>query len=197
MKKNLIFLLLFLSGLLGVSAQRVALKNNLLYDATLTPNLALEIGVGPKMTVDLLGGVNPFKISDDHYWKHWLAQPELRYWFCEKFNGVFIGLHGHVGQMNIAGISVPPVGSIHPKSDFDDAKYHRYQGWFYGGGISIGRQWILGNHWNLEASIGGGYIHFDYDKYQCVECGKKVGVDKKADYFGLTRATLSLIYLFK
>ena len=107
MKKNLIFLLLFLSGLLGVSAQRVALKNNLLYDATLTPNLALEIGVGPKMTVDLLGGVNPFKISDDHYWKHWLAQPELRYWFCEKFNGVFIGLHGHVGQMHIAGISVP------------------------------------------------------------------------------------------
>lgn len=61
MKKNLIFLLLFLSGLLGVSAQRVALKNNLLYDATLTPNLALEIGVGPKMTVDLLGGGKPFQ----------------------------------------------------------------------------------------------------------------------------------------
>ncbi|WP_373730676.1 DUF3575 domain-containing protein [Bacteroides heparinolyticus] len=197
MKKNLIFLVLFWGVVFGALAQRVALKNNLLYDATATPNLALEIGLDPKVTIDILVGVNPFKITDDHFCTHWIAQPELRYWFCEKFNGMFIGLHAHVGQMNIGGISVPPIGFMHPKSDFEDAKYHRYQGWFYGGGISIGRQWILGNHWNFEASIGGGYIHFDYDKYECKDCGHKVGIDKKADYFGLTRATLSLIYLFK
>lgn len=196
MKKRLILLALFLGAMFSVSAQRVALKSNLVYGATATPNLALELGLSKKMTLDLYGGFAPFKLTQDYFWKHWLVQPELRYWFCETFNGTFIGLHGHTGKMNVGGISIPPVGVMSPSEPFDDAKYHRYEGTFYGAGLSIGHQWILGNRWNLEASIGGGYIHFDYDKYQCKHCGEKVAGDQSADYFGVTRATLSIIYLF-
>ena len=45
----------FLLGLallfsLSMSAQRFALKNNLLYDATTTPNLGFEVGLSKKVT---------------------------------------------------------------------------------------------------------------------------------------------------
>ena len=30
--------------------------------------------------------------------RFWLAQPEVKYWFCEKFEGHFIGVHLHGAQ---------------------------------------------------------------------------------------------------
>lgn len=53
-----------------MNAQHVALKNNLVYDATTTPNLALEIGLGKKTTLDLYGGYNPFTFGDHKRFKH-------------------------------------------------------------------------------------------------------------------------------
>lgn len=197
MKKFFVVLLIFAS--VGIaSAQKVALKNNLLYDATATPNLALELALSKKTTLDLYAGYNPFQILDNNRkWKHWLFQPELRYWFCESFNRGFIGLHLHGGQMNIGGIMLPKVGYTTPSENFKDMNLYRYQGWFAGAGVSIGYHWILSDHWNLEASIGGGWAHLWFDKYDCRDCGKKLAPDQKGDYFGLTRATLSLVYLFK
>lgn len=176
----------------AVSAQKVGLKNNLIYDATLTPNLALEIGLGPKTTLDLGGGYSWFDIDSDKNKKlrHWLAQPELRFWSCERFNGFFWGIHAHGGEFNIANVKFP-------FGMFESLQDHRYQGHFYGGGVSIGYQWILGKRWNLEASLGGGYARISYDKYDgadrcadCLESGYK-------NYFGVTRATLSLIFFLR
>ena len=50
----------FLLGLallfsLSMSAQHFALKNNLLYDATTTPNLGFEVGLSKKVTLDVSG----------------------------------------------------------------------------------------------------------------------------------------------
>ncbi|WP_329904234.1 DUF3575 domain-containing protein [Porphyromonas pogonae] len=194
--RKIIGALLFLVTMSFASAQHVALKNNLLYDATGTPNLALEFAFSKKTTLDIYGGVNPFTFSDGKKWKHWLAQPEFRYWFCEAFNGAFIGVHGHVGQMNVANVKGIQLGYTTTKSEWGEMNKYRYEGWFYGGGVSLGYQFILGDHWNLEASVGGGYIHFDYDKYNCGNCGTKIASDLKKDYFGLTRATISLVYLF-
>lgn len=53
--KKLILFGAAISISVAVSAQHVALKNNLLYDATTTPNLALEVGLGKKTTLDLYG----------------------------------------------------------------------------------------------------------------------------------------------
>ena len=58
---------LCLIGVLGVLlcntansyAQKVAVKTNLLYDATTTMNLGLEIGLGKKWSLDLSGNYNP------------------------------------------------------------------------------------------------------------------------------------------
>ena len=117
-----------------------------------------------------------------------MVQPELRYWLCDKFNGHFFGVHGMVGNYQTTGIDLP-------FSVFDDLDKYRYKGNFYGGGISYGYQFILGRHWNLEATIGVGYAYVDYKKYECKECGKQVEKSNK-NYFGPTKAALNLIYLF-
>ena len=68
----------FLLGLallfsLSMSAQHFALKNNLLYDATTTPNLGFEVGLSKKVTLDVSAGYNPFKFNDGKKLKHWLG----------------------------------------------------------------------------------------------------------------------------
>ena len=80
---------------------KFAVKTNALYWATSTPNLGFEVGLAKKLTLDISGNYNPWKFGDDRQIKHWLVQPELRYWLCERFNGSFFGLHGHYGEMNV------------------------------------------------------------------------------------------------
>ena len=192
------FLLAFATG---VNAQKqrtqtylpkIAIKTNALYWATSTPNLGLEIGLAKKLTLDISGNYNPWKFSDNKQFKHWLVQPELRYWTCDVFNGWFFGLHAHGGQMNIGGIDVP---FVLQKGD-GKMKEHRYEGYFWGGGLSAGYQWVVSNRFNIEASLGIGYVHTRYDKYKCTTCGKKEGKGD-ADYIGPTRAAISIIYMLK
>lgn len=169
--------------------QSTALKTNLLYWGTTSPNLQLEFGLSKKTTFELGAGFNLFEFSDNKKFKHVLVQPEYRYWFCERFNGHFLGIHAHGAQFNTGGFDIP-VGRL------DTFKDSRYQGYLYGGGISWGYQWVLSPRWNFEASIGGGYARIHYDKYPCVSCGSKEA-DGKENYWGVTKGALSLIYFIK
>lgn len=54
-----------------------------------TPNLGVELGLGRATTLDISGNYNPFEKNDGKMFKHWLVQPEFRYWLCERFNGTF------------------------------------------------------------------------------------------------------------
>ncbi|MDE6369036.1 MAG: DUF3575 domain-containing protein, partial [Muribaculaceae bacterium] len=85
MKRHIKAVILALSVLLASfipAGAQVAIKSNLLYDATLSPNIGIEVGVAPRWTVELSGNINAWTLSDGKRWKHWLAQPEARYWFC-------------------------------------------------------------------------------------------------------------------
>lgn len=89
---------------------KFAIKTNALYWATTTPNLGFEVGLAKKITLDVSGNYNPWKFGDDRQIKHWLVQPELRYWLCERFNGSFFGLHGHYGEMNVSNLNIFGMG---------------------------------------------------------------------------------------
>lgn len=183
MRRSLILLYLSLT-LLCVHAQNFAVKTNVLYDATTTVNLGVEFALSPKVTVDLSGNYNPWTFSENKKLKHWLVQPEVRYWMCEKFNGHFLGFHAHAGEFNMGGIKLLGM------------EKYRYQGRAAGAGFSYGYQWLLNERWNLEASIGLGYTHLDYSKYYCENCGDKIG-DEKKHFVGPTKAAVSLIYIIK
>lgn len=103
--KKILVCILFILGLLPAEskAQKIAVKSNLLYDATTTMNLGLEVALARKWTLDIPVNYNPWKF-DDTRMKHWGIQPELRYWFCESFNRTFIGLHAHYVDFNVGGL---------------------------------------------------------------------------------------------
>lgn len=127
MRKSVCIIFLMIG--ISLSAQNVAVKTNLLYDATTTFNLGAEIGLSPRWTLDLSANYNPFSFSDNKKWKHWMAQPEARYWFCERFNGHFMGLHLLGGQYNVGGVKLP--FGIYPS-----VEDYRYEGYYYGAGLA-------------------------------------------------------------
>lgn len=94
-------------------AQEVALKTNLFYDATLTANIGAEVAVAPRWSIDLSGNLNAWTVGSDKRWKHWMIQPEARYWFCEAIGGHFVGAHLLGGQYNFigGGDTVNPLGN--------------------------------------------------------------------------------------
>lgn len=109
--------------------------------------------------------------------RFWFVQPEVKYWFCEKFEGHFVGLHLHGAQF------------------FGGFKEKRYDGYLAGGGLSYGYNWILSPHWNLEAAIGLGYAYIWYKESDRIYC-EKCHEDKHKNYFGPTQAAVSLVYIF-
>ncbi|MCQ4875482.1 MULTISPECIES: DUF3575 domain-containing protein [Odoribacteraceae] len=185
---SLLVLLLFGGG--RVFAQKVAVKTNVLYWATTTPNLGVEFGLGKKTSLELFGGYNPWTLNKERNKKvkHYLIQPEFRYWLCERFQGHFFGVHAGFAEYNIGGVRVPLLPS--------HVKNNRYEGWAVLGGISYGYVWILGRRLNLEATIGAGYVFWDYDRYDCVKCGDYHGGNTKGR-FNLTKAGITLVYLIK
>lgn len=162
-----------------------AVKTNLLYDATTTMNLGMEFKLGRKLTLELPVSYNPWTFRDNTKLKHLTVQPELRYWLCESFYGHFFGFHGHYALFNAGNVNFIP-----PLEDY------RYQGYLWGAGISYGYHWLLSKRWSLEATIGIGYARITYDKYQCETCGEFIE-SGKTNYFGPTKAGITLIYNIK
>ncbi len=190
--KFYLFLLFGLLLTLGAKGQNIAVKTNLLYDATTSMNLGLEVALSEKWTLDLSGNWNPWQFSDNKKWKHWLAQPEARYWTCHKFGGHFFALHLLGGQYNMGNIKNLPdfLGT-----NFSNLEKHRYEGWGAGAGIGYGYAWMLGKHWNLEVELGLGVIYTEYEKFYCPKCGEKIGNGDHL-YYGPTKGAISLVYLF-
>lgn len=183
---------LFLST--GVKSQKIAVKTNLLYDIpALTANAGVEFGLAPRWTLDVSANYNGWTLSHERRWKHWLLQPEARYWFCDRFAGHFVGAHLLGGQFNIGGVK----NNIHfLGSDFSKIGKRRYQGWMMGAGLAYGYAWILGKHWNVEGEIGLGWIYTRYDSFPCANCGKKLSEGQTHNYVGPTKAAVNLVYTF-
>ena len=152
----------------SMSAQQIGIKTNILYDASATINMGVEFALAPKWTLDISGA---------------------RYWLCEKFNGHFFGLHVHGGEFNVGNVCTP-------FGLFGDCRDSRHKGWYYGAGISYGYQWLIGTRWNLELSAGIGYVGADYTAYKAPVCGPRIGPGHH-DYFGPTKASVSIIYIIR
>ena len=166
------------------NAPLFSVKTNALYWLTTTPNMGLEVALGKKITLDLSGTYNPWSFGDNKKIKHWLVQPEFRYWGGERFNGHFFGIHGLYGKFNAGGIKMLGLDK------------YRYEGSFHGGGISYGYQWIISPQWNLEAGISLGYAHLNYKRYGQSE-GAALLEKSSCNYWGPTQAGISIIYFIR
>ncbi len=189
----LLILFLFMGG--GVShvqAQDWAIKTNVLYDATATANIGVEVGLAPKWTLDISGNLNGWSKNEETKWKHWMVQPEARYWFCDRFSRHFLGVHAITGAFNFGGLNnnISFLGT-----DFSRLQNQRYQGYAYGCGIAYGFAFMLSEHINLELEAGIGYMYLDYDIFDCGNCGRRIG-DGNHHYVGPTKAAVNLVFVF-
>ena len=180
-------------GMLSVSdasAQRMAVKSNLLADALASPNIGVEFLVSPRWTLDIAAHYQPFAPRDGRRWKHWLLQPEARRWLCTPFAGHFWGVHALGGRFNVGGVHLP-------FNILKGAREARYEGWLLGTGISYGYHWVLSPHWGVEASLGAGAAFLRSDRYRCGHCGSRQRGTKGRGYFGPTKAAVSVVYMIK
>lgn len=185
----------------SLNAQEVAIKNNLLYDATLTPNLGLEMTTGKRQSIQVVYGLNTWSFNGKSpetksQAKHWVVMPEYRWWTCTALNGLFFGVHAMGGEFNAGNLNMPQTGVFFKGENLmKNVKDSRYEGKFLGGGFTIGYQYILSKHWNFELEAGVGYNHVWYDKYPCSVCSKKLGTGN-TNYVGVTKLGASFMYIF-
>lgn len=183
-------LLICWGGAQSVKAQSVGVKTNTLYWATTTPNIGAEVAVGEKTSFELMATYNPWTLDKDDNTKikHWSISPEFRWWFCEPFNGHFLGVNAGYVFYNVSGVRIPIAS--------EGSENRRYQGWAAGASLTYGYSWILGDRWNLEANVDFGYIYMDYDVYRCTNCGRYLGTNDR-HYVGPTNVGLSFVYFIK
>ncbi|MCL2727122.1 MAG: DUF3575 domain-containing protein [Bacteroidales bacterium] len=167
-----------------------AIRTNLVYWATLTPNFGAEYGITNKITFSLNGGYNFLNLKgsteNNSKFVHWIAEPEVRYWTCERFNGHAFGVHGIYSKYNIGGYKIPLLF----EKDF------RYEGVAYGGGVSYNYHWMAGKSLGVEFTLGVGFVYLQYEKFPCGHCTEPINTFMKT-YIGPTKLGINLIYVIK
>ena len=210
MRLRITFCTVLLACVAALNAQRdhdyktLSVKNNLLYDLTLTPNIGVEVVADSANSFQLFYGLHPWKFSGNKKLRHWSLMPEWRHWIGKKsgksknsaitshpspLTGWFWGIHLVGGEYNIGGKKLP-FGLFKP------LRTHRYEGWYAGGGLTVGHAWLLSCHWRLEAALGLGYIHTRYHQYGVEVCAEDCGTGHY-NYFGPTKLALNLCYDLK
>lgn len=180
--------LLLVCHVLAVRGQQpfhMTIGNNLLYDATLTPNLRIGIRLAEHWSAGLTAGYRPWPTDDETNtkWRHLLLSPDVRYWFKGVNTGHFIGGNLIYAHYNIA--NVDPI-------IYNAAKDIRRQGDLGAVGAFYGYSWPLGRYWNIEAQIGAAVAYTKYSAYACGHCGRKLKDDSKV--LLLPQAALSVVY---
>ena len=168
----------------GKSKTVLAVKNNLLYDMALAPNIEVEIPLGKRWSLNTEYKC-PWWLNSEHDFCYQLLSGgmEGRYWLGNRqkhnrLTGHFIGLYAE--------------GGIY---DFQ-WKGDGYRGDYYGAaGVTYGYARQLARHFSLEFSLGIGYLTTEYKKYTPYE-GDIIWTNSgRYNFIGPTKAKISLVWL--
>ena len=170
-------------------AQSFALRNNLLYDATLTPNLGADIRLDSLWTLGAVVGINAWDVDKEKNkkWRHLLIEPNVRRWlnrtpFSKSYlEGDLIYSHFNVGNTTI------------PFSLYDAVKEKRLQGDLFALGGKYGYSWILARHWRIEAEAGVAVGYAWFKEYECATCGQQLGNGDRI--FLLPQLGINVVYI--
>ncbi len=166
----------------------VALKNNLLYDAILTPNLELEFRLAKHWSMEVGAAFNPFPLKDETFpkWRHVSAWVAPRYWFCNVYNRGFVSANVAYAHYNVAG-NAWPVSWM-----YKQVKENRYQGDAIMFGVSGGWHFAISPHFSIELEAGVDAGHTWFDRLECEHCGKALSERNKA-WFALPKVGINIV----
>ena len=172
-----------------VEAQSFALRNNLLYDATLTPNIGFDVRLDSVWTAGAVVGLNAWDIDKEtnKKWRHVLVSADVRRWLGDSLfhksyiEGNLIYSHYNVGNTKI------PFGLYKGVQD------RRLQGDLLALGGKYGYAWILARHWRLEAEAGVAVGYAWFKEYDCPHCGTYLGEGDRI--FLLPQLGINVVYI--
>ncbi len=158
-----------------------SLRANLLYRLANMVNAGVEWKPSGSLGILLNAGWSGTEWSGgDRKLRLWMVSPELR-WYLGEDNCWFLGVEAHAGKFNI---KLSDTG---------------YQGNFMGGGFTAGYRARLSRYFDMDFSLGLGYIYSAYDEYYR-ENGESVKINEQRlnkNIFGPTQAGVSLIWKLK
>lgn len=162
----------------------LAIKNNLLYDLALAPNLEIEVPLGQRWSLNTEYKC-PWWLSHSRDFCYQLLSGgiEARCWLGNRrhrsrLTGHFIGLYAEGGVYDF---------------QFGSDGYH---GKYYGaGGVSYGYTHPLGRNLALEFSLGMGYLTTEYRKYTPSGSDLIQTDSGHYNFIGPTKAKVSLVWL--
>ena len=172
----------------SLALPRVALRTNLLYDATLSPNLGADVRVDSLWTIGLLVGLNAWDIdkTENKKWRHALFSLRARKYKDDLFQkgyfeGDLIYSHFNVGNTKI------------PFGLYSAVKDHRLQGDLVALGGKYGYSWILARDWRVEAEAGVAVGYAWFKEYDCPHCGTFLGNGDRI--FLLPQLGINVVYI--
>ena len=160
---------------------RVALRTNLLYDATLSPNFGLDVRVDSAWTVGLLAGVNAWDIDKEKRFS--LRARNYRKGLFQKNYMEFDAIYSH---FNVGNTKIP-------FGLYSAVKDRRLQGDLVALGGKYGYSWILARHWRIEAEAGVAVGYAWFKEYDCDHCGTYYG--KGDRIFLLPQLGINVVYI--
>lgn len=163
----------------------LAIKNNLIYDLALAPNIEIEIPIGKKWSFNAEYKC-PWWMNNRHNFCYQLLSGgvEARIWLGNrqkrnKLTGHFLGLYAE--------------GGIY---DFQFSDDKGYQGKYYGAsGLTYGYALQLARHFSMEFSLGVGYLTTEYKKYVPYEGDIVRSTSGRYNFIGPTKLKVSLVWL--
>lgn len=162
----------------------LALKNNLLYDLALAPNIEMEIPIGKRWSVNA------------EYKSPWWSDSGKA--VCYQLISVGMESRCRLGNRrshrrltgHFLGLYIE--GGIYDfqfKGDGCQGKYYGTAGITYGYSVPVSR------HLAFEFSLGIGYLTTEYQKYTPYEKSLVLTDSGKYDFIGPTKAKISLVWL--
>ena len=188
--QNVVLLMIvffLLGGGNGYAQESIAVRNNLIYDISGTPNLGFDVRVSPHWTLGLNAGYRPWPLDDKttRKWRHLLVAPELRYWTDSTFHRSYWGMNLVYSHYNVGNVTFP-------FGLYKTVRDHRLQGDLAAIGAFYGRSWRLNRYFRLEGELGLGVGYTWAKKYDCPHCGTYLGREDKA--FLIPKLTLNVVY---
>jgi len=202
--RRLTFLVLLLLATYHASAQ-VALRTNLAYDATLTPNLGAEMRLDSAWTIGINVGLNAWDINkaENKKWRHLLVNPGVRrYWGRQTEHAAPDSLWG-IPPTESRALSYLELDAIYshfnvgntriPFGLYNAIKDRRLQGDLVALGAKYGWSWIMARHWRIEAEAGIAVGYAWFKEYDCEVCGTYYGRGDRI--FLLPQLGVNVVYI--
>ncbi len=165
-----------------------AASTNALYDVLATPNFAIEVPVGKKISA-YAEYTFPWWLSPKNDWAYEMLKWDIgaRYWLGadntvleDAFRGHFVGIDLSAGYY-----------------DFEP-RHKGYQGEFQIASLEYGYAWKFSDRWRLDAVIGAGWLGTHYRYYEADPTDRHLIYQHHGEtsYFGPTKLGVTFKYIF-